>query len=148
MKQGIVTTISPRHLGRFLTKNDLQPHRSRYWLNVKADEKRDERIEDYGDIYHRIPNSEDEIALSADEMTGIQALSRIADDLPISAGKPVAREFEYERNGTQTLIAAINIATGKVDADCGDTRTEKDFARFIERLIKENPGYKVHHIVL
>lgn len=80
-------------------------------------------------------------------MTGIQALERIACDLPMSVGKPLAREFEYIRNGTQTLIAAINIGLGKVQAHCGDTRTEEDYAHFIESLIKENPGYKVYHIV-
>ena len=58
----------------------------------------------------------DEIAFSIDEMTGIQALERIAADLPMSPGKPVAREFEYKRNGTQTLIAAMNIALGKITA--------------------------------
>jgi len=42
---------------------------------------------------------------STDEMTGIQALERIADELPMSQGKPTAREFEYKRHGTQTLIA-------------------------------------------
>jgi transposase len=117
-------------------------------LNAKADERKAERISDICDVYHRVAQTEDEIALSVDEMTGIQALERIAEDLPMSAGKPVAREFEYKRNGTQTLIAGINIATGKINADCGDTRTEKDFACFIKRLIQETPEYNVHHIVL
>ncbi len=34
----------------------------------------------------------------------LQALERIAKDLPMSVDKPIAREFEYKRNGTQTLI--------------------------------------------
>lgn len=59
----------------------------------------------------------------------------------------MAREFEYKRNGTQTLIAALEIATGKVRAHCGDTRTEEDFARFIEELIRQHPGYRVYHFV-
>lgn len=126
----------------------MQPHRSRYWLNAKPDEKKDERIHDICEVYHRVPQTNDEIALSTDEMTGIQALERIADDLPMSEGKPLAREFEYKRNGTQTLIAAINIATGEVDADCGDTRTEKDFCHFIERQLDVNPDYKTYHFVL
>lgn len=70
--------------------------------------------------------------MSTDEMTAIQALERIAADLPMAPGKPLAREFEYKRHGTQTLIAAMNIATGKVFAHVGETRTEEDFARFIE----------------
>ncbi len=126
----------------------MQPHRSRYWLNAKPDERKEERIADICDVYHRIPQTENEIAFSTDEMTGIQALERVAEDLPISEGKPVAREFEYKRNGTQTLIAGIDIATGKINADCGETRTEEDFARFIKRLIQQNPGYEGYHIVL
>lgn len=117
-------------------------------MNAKPDERKEERIADICDAYHRIPQTENEIAFSADEMTGIQALARVAKDLPMSPGKPVAREFEYKRNGTQTLIAAIDIATGKINADCGDTRTEQDWAHFIKRLIQQNPGYEVYHIVL
>ena len=63
-----------------------------------------------------MPKTPDEITFSIDEMMGIQALERIAADLPMSPGKPVAREFEYKRNGTQTLIAAMNIELGKITA--------------------------------
>ncbi|NJO17869.1 MAG: hypothetical protein HC877_19710 [Thioploca sp.] len=59
----------------------------------------------------------------------------------------MAREFEYQRNGTQTLIAAMNIALGKITAHCGDTRTETDFARFIDDLLKQPPGFKRYHLV-
>ncbi len=85
--------------------------------------------------------------LSVDELTGAQALERIAADLPLSPGKPLAREFEYKRHGTQTLIAAINVATGKVQGVCGDTRTEEDFVKFVERTIESNPGYGAYHFV-
>lgn len=80
-------------------------------------------------------------------MTGIQALERIAADLPMSPGKPVAREFEYKRNGTQTLIAAMNIGLGKITAHCGDSRTEIDFACFIDSLLQQNQGFKQYHFV-
>jgi len=40
-----------------------------------------------------------------DEMTGIQALERLAPDLPLRPGKVQRREFEYIRHGTQSLIA-------------------------------------------
>jgi len=86
--------------------------------------------------------------MSTDEMTGIQALERIAPDLPMAARKPVAVEFEYQRHGTQTLIAAIEVAMGTVCGWVGDTRTEADFARFIEWVVQINPGYRVYHFVL
>ena len=86
--------------------------------------------------------------MSTDEMTGIQALERIAPDLPMAAGKPVAIEFEYRRHGTQTLIAALQVATGTVYGKVGDTRTEEDFACFIEEVVQSHPGYRVYHFVV
>jgi len=68
-------------------------------------------------------------------MTGIQALERLAPGLPMAPGKVERREFEYRRHGTQTLIAAFDVATGKVEGVIGNTRTEKDFARFLRRLL-------------
>ncbi len=59
-------------------------------------------------------------------MTGIQALERIAPGLPMMPGKVERREFEYRRHGTQTLIAAFNVATGEIEGVVGDTRTEQD----------------------
>ena len=68
-------------------------------------------------------------------MTGIQALERIAPGLPMVPGKVERREFEYRRHGTQTLIAAFDVATGEVEGVIGNTRTEKDFARFLRNLL-------------
>jgi hypothetical protein len=73
--------------------------------------------------------------VSIDEMTGIQALERIAPGLPMVPGKVERREFEYKRHGTQTLIAAFNVTTGEVEGVVGNTRTEKDFARFLRHLL-------------
>ncbi len=98
-------------------------------------------------MYQSAPEAEQEITFSVDEATGIQALERIAPDLPMKPGKPQAREFEYTRHGTQTLIGGINVATGKVQGVCGDTRTEEDFVHFIQYLIETNPGYAVYHFV-
>ena len=116
-------------------------------MNAKADERKAERITELCELYQAAPKLSEEITLSVDEATGIQALERIAEDLPIGPGKPRAREFEYKRNGTQTLIAAINVATGKVQGICGDTRTEEDFVNFIRQMIEINPGYTTYHFV-
>jgi len=72
--------------------------------------------------------------VSVDEMTGIQALERIAPTLPMRPGKVERREFEYVRHGTQALIAYLDVATGKVGGSVADTRTEADFAAFLEAL--------------
>jgi len=68
-------------------------------------------------------------------MTGIQALERIAPGLPMKPGKVERREFEYSRHGTQTLIAAFDVTLGTVKGVVGDTRSEQDFARFLDTLL-------------
>jgi transposase len=80
-------------------------------------------------------------------MTGVQALERIAPNLPMTSGQPERREFEYIRHGTQTLIASFDIATGKVIGSIGATRTEKDFVNFLEKLIACDPDITRWHIV-
>jgi transposase len=72
--------------------------------------------------------------VSIDEMTGIQALERIAPSLPMQPGKVERREFEYVRHGTQALIACFDVVTGKVDGAVADTRTEADFVAVLEAL--------------
>lgn len=78
--------------------------------------------------------------VSIDEMTGIQALERTALSLPMRPGFVERREFEYIRHGTQTLIAAFDVATGKVSGAVGASRTEEDFAGFLDGLIASAPA--------
>ena len=77
--------------------------------------------------------------MSVDEMTGIQALERIAPSLPIKPGKVERREFEYVRHGTQALIAAFDVVSGKVTGTVADTRTETDFVAFLDELLTSAP---------
>jgi len=78
--------------------------------------------------------------ISADEMTGIQALERAAPTKPMRSGCPERREHEYVRHGTLSLIANFNVATGAVLApSLGPTRTEADFAAHIARTIATDP---------
>ena len=58
-----------------------------------------------------MPN-QDLRTVSTGEMTSVQALGRAARDLPMRPGDVLRREFEYVRHGTQTLIAAFDVATG------------------------------------
>jgi len=117
-------------------------------LNAKADPNKEARIGEICAVYRTCSDKHDEIVFSVDEMTGIQALERIAPDLALAPGKPLAREFEYKRHGTQTLIAALRVAMGSVYAHCGATRTEEDFCRFIATLIERHPGYRVYRFVV
>jgi transposase len=78
--------------------------------------------------------------VSTDEMTGIQALERAAPTKPVRPNQLEKREFEYIRHGTLSLIANLEVATGRVICPTlGPTRTEADFVAHIERLIETDP---------
>ncbi len=78
--------------------------------------------------------------MSTDEMTGIQALERLHSSLPIQPGHVERQEFEYQRHGTQRLIANLDVATGQVmTPSMGPTRTEADFAAHIMQTIQTDP---------
>jgi transposase len=78
--------------------------------------------------------------VSVDEMTGIQALERIAATKLMQAGQVELREFEYKRHGTQCLIGNLEVATGKVISPTVQaTRTEEDFGKHIARTVASDP---------
>ena len=54
------------------------------------------------------------VVLSVDEKPQIQALSRTQRPLPMKARHPRTRTHDYRRNGTVCLMAALDIATGRV----------------------------------
>ena len=137
IRRGLVSNISQRSVGRFLKKEaDLKPHRFRYWLTPKPDPAFDAKCADICEVYQAAAGADEgHRTVSIDEMTGIQALERIAPGLPMKPGKVERREFEYRRHGTQTLIAGFDVTIGKVVGVIGDTRTEQDFARFLDTLL-------------
>jgi transposase len=144
-KRGIVESISTSQVNRLLREAALQPHRSRYWLNTT--EKDPERFEAQVQIvcacYHDAPGlyfHHDTHTISVDEMTGIQALERMATTLSMKPGRTERREFEYKRHGTLTLIGNFHVVLGELLAPTlGPTRTEADFAGHIEQTIKLDP---------
>jgi hypothetical protein len=110
-------------------------------LTPKPDPAFDTKCADICAVYKAAASADDtHRTISIDEMTGIQALERMAPGLPLVPGKVERCEFEYKRHGTQTLIAAFNVSTGEVDGVVGNTRTEKDFARFLRHLLSSAAG--------
>jgi hypothetical protein len=78
------------------------------------------------------------VTYSLDEMTGIQALERVMPEIDMKPGRCVRVEFEYQRHGTQSLIATFNVATGGIDhASVGDTRTEQDLDAHLKALLAQ-----------
>jgi transposase len=74
--------------------------------------------------------------VSYGEKPGIQAISNTAPDLPPVAGKHacVAREHEYKRHGTLSLLAGIDLLTGQVHACVEERHRSREFIGFLKKL--------------
>ena len=146
VKRGIVVSISTSQVGRYLREAAMQPHKSRYWLNTteKDPVKFQKQVEAICDTYLAAPaleRTQNTHTVCVDEMTGIQALERIAPIKLMIAGIPARIEFEYERHGTLTLIGNFQVTTGELIApSIGPTRTEADFASHIEQTMATDPS--------
>src|SRR5215471_449132 len=86
-KRGIVASISQAQLGRYLRQAELQPHKSRYWLNTKEKDPQrfQQKVEAVCTCYQEAPRlyaEQNTHTVCTDEMTGLQALERVAATLP------------------------------------------------------------------
>ena len=115
----------------------LQPHRIRTFT-FSPDPDFEAKLLDIVGLYLNPP--ENALVLCVDEKPGIQALDRTQPLLPLRAKKPRSWTNEYVRHGTQTLLAALEIATGKVVAHVRDRRTTVDFLSFMDEVVKSYPS--------
>ena len=122
----------------------LQPHRIRTFT-FSPDPDFEAKLLDIVGLYLNPP--ENALVLCVDEKTGIQALNRTQPGLPLRASKPRAWTNEYVRHGTQTLLAALEIATGKIVAPVRDRRTTVDFLSFMDDVVKSYPVSELHVVL-
>jgi hypothetical protein len=123
----------------------------RYWLTPAADADRDAKITDVCTVYRTAPERAEggQRTVSTDEMTGVQALERLAPDLPARPGHVARREFEYKRHGTCSFFINFDVTTGQVfSPSSGPTRTEADFVAHVQRTIASDPTTTQWHFVV
>src|SRR5437763_15894726 len=117
-----VTHWSSRLLARHLGISDatvsrawrayrVQPWRSETF-KFSTDPELEAKVRDVVGLYLNPPQNA--IVLCIDEKSQIQALNRTQPILPMRPGLPEKATHDYQRNGTATLFAALEIATGKV----------------------------------
>ena len=142
LAQGTVCKILDRH--------DVQPHKVRYYQAAKRTdvpegvsrtlERRDEAFEqkmaEVLRVYREVAvlraseAAQPNVAiLSYDEKPGIQAISSTAADLRPQPGSHAgwARDHEYKRHGTLSLLAGIDLLTGKVHACVENRHRSREF---------------------
>jgi len=82
-------------------------------------------------------------------LTGVQALERLAPDLPTRPGQVARRESAYKRHGTCSFFINFDVATGQVTSpSSGPTRTEADFVAHVRRTIASDPSTTQWHFVV
>ena len=142
VQREIVTSISVSQVGRYLAQAELQPHRSKYWLNTKEKDPEvfQQQVEIVCQTYVQAPQlyfQENTHTVSVDEMPGIQALERIAKTIPMQPGRPVRIEYEYQRHGTLCLFGNWDVVLGQMIAPTiRETRTDEDFAWHIHHSVQ------------
>jgi hypothetical protein len=141
IRRRIVPCISVSQVGRYLAEAELQPHRSKYWLNTKEKDPEifQQQVAVVCQTYLEAPElyfQENTHTVSVDEMPGIQALERIAKTIPMQPGQPARIEYEYKRHGTLCLIGNWHVVLGQMIAPTiRVTRTEEDFAWHIHHVV-------------
>jgi transposase len=153
IQRGIVEDISESQVGRYLRNAVLQPHRRKVWLNTKEKDPEvfQQQVEAVCDAYQAAPAVHEQRGahtVCCDEMTGVQALERIAPDQPMQPGRAAREEFEYTRHGTTTLIGNFDVVSGElISPTIGPTRTEEDFIQHIKRTVASDPEGEWNFIV-
>ena len=124
-----------------LNASELQLHRIRTFT-FSPDPDFEAKLLDIVGLYLNPP--ENALVICVDEKPGIQALDRTQPLLPLRANKPRSWTNEYVRHGTQTLLAALEIATGKVVAHVRNRRTSVNFLRFMNDVVRAYPDRELH----
>jgi transposase len=88
------------------------------------------------------------IVLSVDEKPQIQALDRTQPGLPVKPGRCATMTHDYERHGTTTLFAALNVLDGTVLGRCMQRHRHQEFLRFLNAVEAAVPAGKLVHRIL
>ena len=147
-----VTHWSSRLLGRHLGIGDATVTRAwrRYgvtpWrretFKFSTDPELEAKVRDVVGLYLNPPTNA--IVLCVDEKSQIQALNRTQPILPVRPGLPEKATHDYQRNGTTTLFAALEIATGKVTDRCYDRHGKAGFLDFLKTVARTYPRRQLH----
>jgi transposase len=136
--------ISDSSVGRIWRVHGLKPHRVESF-KISNDPDFAEKLDDIVGLYLNPP--EHALVLSVDEKSQIQALDRTQPGLPIKKGRGQTMTHDYKRNGTTTLFAALNTATGEVYGLCQQRHRHHEWLRFLRMIDQTVPAEKQIHII-
>src|SRR5271163_394090 len=137
--------VSKSTVNNIWRAHNLQPHRTETF-KLSRDPRFLEKMTDVVGLYLNPPQQA--IILCVDEKSQIQALDRTQPGLPIKPGRCGTFTHDYERHGTTTLFAALQVVEGRVIAECYPRHRHQEFLKFLRRLDEEFPGNVTLHLIL
>lgn len=145
---------------KILGQEDIKPHKVRYYLE-RRDPEFEQKMAQVLCVYRQVQVLKRAAAeskrpdravaiVSYDEKPGIQAISTTAPDLPPVPGvyPTFARDYEYKRHGTLSLLAGIDLLTGKIHALVKDRHRSREFIEFLELLDAAYPAHTEIELIL
>jgi transposase len=123
----------------------LKPHQTETF-QLSKDPLLIEKVRDIVGLYMSPPANA--IVLCADEKSQIQALNRTQPLLPLRPGQAERRTPDYERHGTTTLFAALDVATGNVIGKCYPRHRAVEFRKFLDQVDASVPPQLDVHMVV
>jgi transposase len=131
---------------KILGREEIKPHKVRYYLEQR-DAEFEQKMAKVLCVYREVrvlkkaaaksKKSGKSVAIvSYDEKPGIQAVATTGPDLPPVPGvhATFARDHEYKRHGTLSLLAGIDLLTGKVHALVRDRHRSREFIEILKLL--------------
>ncbi len=148
-------------LCNILNEQEIKPHKVRYYLE-RRDPEFKAKMAEVLCVYREVKlikeaaaaakqKPSDVVAIvSYDEKPGIQALATTAPDLPPEPGvhATFARDHEYKRYGTVSLLAGIDLLSGQVHALVKDRHRSREFIEFLKLIDAAYPTHTAIKLIL
>jgi transposase len=141
------TGLSQSTVSRIWRAFGLKPHRAETF-KLSNDPYFIEEVRDVVGLSMSPP--ERAIVLCVDEKSQVQALDRTQPLLPMTPGQAERRTHDYVRNGTTSLFAALNVATGEVIGKCHRRHRHQGSLKFLNEIdarVPREPGVEIHLIL-
>src|SRR5664279_1127577 len=137
--------VSPATVQRVWAARGLKPHLVKSF-KLSNDPRFEEKLIDVVGLYLAPP--EKSIVLCLDEKSSVQALDRTQPSLPLTKGRAQTMTYDYKRNGTTTLFAALDVLTGKVIGQCLPRHRHEEFLVFLKTIDAQVPKNLQVHLIL
>jgi transposase len=137
--------IHEQYVWRFLRAQKIDLSGRKSWFQ-STDPEFVPKAADIVGLYMSPPDNA--VVVSVDEKPSIQALERAQGYLKLPNGRAmIGQSHDYKRNGTTTLFAALDVATGQVMGQHYKRRRRLEFLDFMNRMVKQYQDKEIHVIL-